>query len=313
MKKLCCMLLALLLCGCAFAEEAAFVQGGNGAKVGSEYYIDICEGRNDALVRIMASGAVDVPLRADELSDMIAVDNSLYFLMKKGDTWSLMCNSGEGAQEVCAFDEGKHVSSLGARDGLLFVLIDGRLHIIYPKNSMYIQLAGVNMEEYVVHDDYAYFVSGDDKVTYMLATKSGDIASAETGRLCRVNLTTGKHEVILDEGVSDLGYADGRIYYHCYEDGYLMGTGEEMTVEGRLYCMDIASGKTEKLTDYYDWDYYVADDSVCVLRREVIVALGSDGMETIVCVVPRVVEIACTGEEYVVFDANSMGFGILGK
>lgn len=313
MKKLCCLLLMLFMCGCTFAEEPVFVQGGNGAKVAGEYYIDICEGRTDALVRIMASGAVDVPLRADELGDMVAVGNSLYFLMKKGETWSLMCNAGTGAQKICVFDEGKLVSGLGTRDGLLFVLVDGKLHIIYPEHSMYIQLAGVMMDEYIVHDDYAYYISGEDKLHYCLSTPGGDTASEEAGRLCRVNLTTGANEVILNEGVTDLGYGNGKLYYHSCEDSYLMGTGEDMTVKGRLYCMDIATGKTEKLTDLYDWDYYVTSDSVCVLRREVIVALGSDGMETIVCVVPRIVEVACTGDEYVVFDANSMGFGIFGK
>ena len=218
MKKLCCLLLMLLMCACAFAEESEFVQGGNGANVAGEYYIDICEGRTDALVRILASGAVDVPLRADELGDMVTVGNSLYFLMKNGDTWSLMCNAGTGEQEICAFDEGKRVSGLGVRDGLLFVLIDGKLHIIYPEHSMYIQLAGVMMDEYIIHDDYAYYISGEDKLYYCLATPGGDMASTEAGRLCRVNLTTGENEVILNEGVYDLGYGEGKLYYHSCED-----------------------------------------------------------------------------------------------
>lgn len=313
MKKLCCLLIAVLMCGCALAEEAVFVQGGNGAKVAGEYYMNVDEGGNDALVRIAASGAVDVPLRADELGDMIAVDGSLYFLMNSDGKWSLMCNSGAGAEEICAFDEGRTVSGLGARDGMLFVLVDSKLHIVYPQHSMYIQLAGAEMDEFIIHDDYAYFVSAKDTVNYRLATTDGSVVSADAGILCRVNLTTGAHETVLEQGVDDLKYKDGTICYHCYEDPYLMGVGEDIVIEGRLYGLDIATGKTEKLTDMYDWDYYITSDSVCVLRQEVIVELDSDGIETIVCVVPRMVDVACTGDEFIVFDAGNMAFGIFGK
>ena len=315
MKKLWLMLLVLVVCCTgAFAETAAdFRQGGNGAAVGSGYFMRVSEGETDVLVRIDEDGRAHIALRADKLGDMIVLDEMLYVLMRTEGVWAIMGIKDDTSHVVYQFADGVEVSGIGARDGLMFVLQDGKLHILYLEHSVCVQLSGVQMEEFVIHDDYAYYISGDDRALRRLSDDKGNVAAADTGKLCRVNLSTGKYEVILDGGADSLKYAGGKLYFHNYGDSYLMGDGAALTVAGLLYSYDIASGTTEKLTDMYDWDFYICDGAVNVLREGVIVALDPDGVETLVCAVPQIVEIACTGDEYIVFDAQNMAFGIMGN
>lgn len=313
MKKIFILLLVLITAVCsAYAEEGLFVQGGRGAQLNNEYYMVVGEGETHALVRISQGGEPMIALRAEEIGGMVVSDGALYYLMQNEGCWELMAYAGGRTKSVYRFDEGVTVSDIGARDGLLFMLADGRLHILYPEHSMCIQLSGVVMEDYVIHDDYAYYISGDNRVEYELADTSGRVACAERGMLCRVNMSTGRYEKLLKEGADSLQYADGKLYFHYFEDRYLTGSGDYMTVNGRLYTYDIAAGEAEKLTEMYDWEFFAGDDGIYVLRSGAVVKLAG-ATETILCAVPQVVEIVSAGDSFVVFDAHSMTFGLFAK
>ena len=313
MKKFIAILVSfVLLCGCAFAETGIFAQGGSGAQLNDEYYMQVSEGETDALVRIARDGYAYVALRAEEFGGMVVSEAALYYLMRTEGTWVLMSSAGGRTETVYTFAEGVEVSDIGARDGLIFVLVDGRLHILYPQYAMCIQLSGVLMESYVIEDDYAYYISADDRVSYMLSDGAGNIAETDAGKLCRVNMSTGRYEVLLEDGAEGLQYTEGNLYFHYFADRYLTGTGDDMTIDGRLYSYDITGGKVEKQTDMYDWEFFADENGVYVLRREAIVAL-SGSMETIVCAVPQVVEVVEAGDSFVVFDARNMTFGVIAK
>ena len=313
MKKILILLLGLLTVVCsASAEEGLFIKGGSGAQLNNEYYMTVSEGETHALVRIVQGGEPMLALRADYIGGMVVSGGTLYYLVQSDDCMELMAYTGGGTKSVYRFAEDATVSDIGARDGLLFMLVDGRLHILYPEHSMCIQLSGVAMEEYVIHDDYAYYISADNRVEYELADEAGSVAGAERGKLCRVNMSTGRYEILLEEGADCLQYADGKLYFHYFEDRYLTGSGDDMTVNGRLYTYDIAAGKAEKLTEMYDWEFFAGNDGIYVLRSGAIVKLAGD-TETILCAVPQVVEVVSAGDSFIVFDVHNMTFGTFAK
>jgi len=314
MKKLCLILLSVMLFAvCAAAEEPAYVCGGNGAELSGLYYMRIDEGTADALVRISEGGHADIVLRADELGDMVAMDDRVYCLARTDSSWALMGINAEDILTVYQFEPGVDVKEIGARDGILFMLLDDKLHIMYPQHGMCVLLLSLSMDEFVLHDDYAYYIPADDMSEYALSDGKGNIASTEAGVIRRVNLSTGKYEAVYDGGAADLQIADGRLYFHNYADSYLMGSGENMSIEGKLYSYDIQTGYVEKLTDIYDWEFYARPGSVSTLRAGVIVGIEDGGMERIICAIPTVVDVAFTGSEYIVFDWQNMVFGIFGK
>ncbi len=313
MKKILVLFMLLaLMCGCAAAETGSFAQGGRGAQLNDEYYMKVDEGITEALVRVSGSGSASVALRAGEIGDMVVSEAALYYLVNADGSWAVMCSAGGRTYEIYRFDAGIEVSDIGARDGLIFLLADGKLHILYPEHGMCMQLSGVMMEEYAIHDDYAYYISADDRVTYELTDGKGNVAKADAGKLCRVNMSTGRYEILLDDGVEGLQYTGGMLYFHYFGDRYLTGADDAMTVNGRLYGYDIGNEELQKQTDMYDWEFFACESGIYVLRREAIVVING-GMETIVCAVPQVVEIVSAGDSFVIFDARNMTFGVTGK
>ena len=312
MKKiLAIIVLALMLCAACLAEETSvFVQGGGAAKCGGEYYIRVPEGDTDALVRIDAAGKAHISIRADGIGDMAEMGGTLYYLMRTGDTWEIMGLTGDRAFSAYKFAEGAEVSDIGVRDGMVFVLVDERLHILYLKQGLCLQLAGARMAEYALHGDWAYYISLDSVTEHALADGEGNVARAAAGRLCRVNMSTGKTETIIAEGADDLRFSDGRLYFHNYSDRYLMGAGDGMTLEGCLYGYDPATGETTRITGSYDWDYAVVSGSVYVLRQDGLMKLTAAGWET-AALLPDSVQTEPAGDGIICFDNEEMTFSIV--
>lgn len=310
-KILATVILTLLLCAAAWAEEPAdFIQGGGAAKCGNEYYIRVPEGDTDALVRIDGTGTAHISMRADGIGDMAEYGGTLYYLMRTGETWSLMGLSGDMAYTAFEFEEGAAVSDIGVRDGMFFVLVDDRLHILYMKQGLCLQLTGARMAEYAVCGDWAYYISMDSVTEHALSDGEGSVARKSAGRLCRVNMSTGKTETIVAEGADDLIYTDGRLYFHNFADRYLMGAGGSMTLEGCLYSYDINSGALTRLTDGYDWDYAVISGSVYVLRQEGLMKLTVNGWET-AAVLPDNVQTEPAGDAVICYDGEEAVFEIV--
>ena len=304
------LIMALMLCAAAYAEETAdFVQGGSAAKCGGEYFIRVSEGDSEALVRIDDAGGAHISIRADGIGDMVEYGGVLYYLMRTGDKWAIMGLESDMAFTAFEFEPGVTVSDIGVRDGMFFVLADEKLHILYMKQGLCLQLAGARMAEYAVHGDWAYYVSLDAQEEHALSDGSS-VARRSAGRLCRVNMSTGKTETLVPEGADGLRYTDGRLYFHNFADRYLMGAGEGMTLEGYLYSYDIASDTYTRLTGSYDWDYAVISGSVYVLRQEGLMKLTVDGWQT-VAVVPDNVQTEPAGDAVICYDSEEMTFEIV--
>lgn len=310
MRRLLCALAALaFICVPAIAENGEFAGGGRAGYLNGEYYMTVDEGETYALARIAGEKAY-VAQRADELGDMVSMDGALYMLRRTGDIWEIVGLNG-GEWQVYAFAAGQEVSCLGARDGSLFVLVDGLLHIVYPGQGLCLQLAGAQMREYVLAGDTAYYISADTLTEHRLAAGDGSTAETQAGALCAVELSTGKKTVLLAAGASELKYYDGRLYFHSYADCYLMLSGDGMTMAGRLYGYDIAAGEFVRLTDDYDWDYAAGSEGVLVYREGAAILLGADGAEDEICRLPSCAELALAENALVWYDPETQTFTVL--
>ena len=285
-----------------------FVQGGSAAKLADEYFLRVDEGDTDALVRINTDGAPSIVMRADGLGDMAAYEGTLYFLVRTGDAWAMMGLNSGGAYTVYEFAEGAQASDVGVRDGMLFVLVNDKLNILYPAQGLCLPLAGAAMDEYVLYDDHAYYISLDNTALHKLADGEGNVAEYAAGMLCRVNLSTGKTDILLTEGADDLRCEGGRLYFHNYLDRYLMGAGDSMSIEGYLYSYDIATGDMTKLTGAYDWEYALISGEACALRQDGLVRL-SDG--AVLAMLPDSAQISPAGDAVICFDSEEMKFMIV--
>lgn len=284
----------------AIAEGDGFVKGGVAAKAGDEYFIRVDEGDTDALVRV-SGGKAYLSLRADEIGSMLADAGVLYYLKRTGDIWELAARSGGSEWTMLTFDEGVHASCLGARDGKLFVLLDGALHIIYPKQLQCFKLVSAPMNDYALNGDRAYYISADGLTGHRLASPDGNIAEATVGKLCAVELSTGHKTVLIAEGVSDMDCLDGQLYFHNYADRYLAGEGEDMTIEGRLYSYDMTGGTMKKLVKGYDWEYHLTGSGVVIRREKGLVAVK--GAESIL-EMPADAQCAYAGDAFVWYDGE---------
>jgi len=193
------------------------------------------------------------------------------------------------------------------RDGMFFVLVDNRLHILYLKQGLCLQLAGARMDEYALHGDWAYYISLEATAEHKLADKEGNVARAEAGKLCRVNMSTGKTETLLAEGADYMRYTDSRLYFHNYADRYLMGEGEGMTIEGYLYSYDISAEAFTRITGGYDWDYAVISGNVYVLRQDGLMKLAPEGWVA-AAELSGSAQIEPAGDAVMCFDMGDMTF-----
>ena len=310
MRKLLCALAVLtLLCAAALAEGGEFAGGGRAAYLDGEYFMSVDEGETHALVRIAGEKAY-IAQRADELGGMVSMGGALYMLRRTGDTWEIVGMNGGGEWQVYGFEAGRQVSGLGARDGSLFVLVDGVLHIVYPDQKLCLQLVGAQMREYVLVGDVAYSVSADLLSEHKLASGDGGVAETQVGSLCALELSTGQKTVLLAEGASELKYYGGMLYFHSYADGYLMLSGDGMTIEGRLYGYNVATGEFTKLTDAYDWDYAAGPGGVLVFRDGALILLGADGTESVACQLPSCAELARAENALVWYDPGAQTFTV---
>lgn len=307
MKKLICILSVVFALACfpALAEEG-YVHSGDACSLGGEYFMVVDEGDTDALVRISGERAY-LSVRADELGGILAADGVIYMLQRTGDAWEIVGRRADGGQwQVYSFAPGSAVSGLSVRGGNLFVLIDGYLHIIYPNQAMCLQLVGAHMTEYVLHGDYAYYVSADSAVTHQLASQDGDIAETTVGQLYSVNLSTGQKTPVITEGAADLTCENGVLYFHNFADRYLMETDSGIVICGRLYSLDMTTSALTRATDSYDWDYVPAANGVAILCAD---GLAHDG--SILYAAPPSAQIVRAAETIIIYDPGNIEFVVI--
>jgi hypothetical protein len=290
MKKIICMLAAMaLFLGGALAENAL--------EFGGDIYIIAREPDGSALVRFEGGEKPLLSERGAELRDLTVFNGAMYYLRLGGNGWELVCrNPSGGVHTAYEFPRGTQTSGLSAYGQNLFALVDGQLHMIYPDQDLCLKLAGAVMEEYVIVDDCAYFISGSDKTAYSMAYPGGK-ASREAGGVYRLNLSTGDIQPLIKSGAYDLSYAAGRLYFHSLADGYVAAAGGQAEMCGRLCSWDLASGALFQECADYDWGY-LATQSGPAIRNADGLWLGGE----IIAALSDTDEICVINEKLAAFD-----------
>lgn len=254
-------LAAVTLCAaCAAAEEAM--------EFGGDIFVIANEENGSALVRFDDGEKPLLSERAGEIRDLTLFDGAMYYLRNSGGAWELVRRDPNGGVSVAyTFGNSESASGLSAHGQNLFVLINERLHTIYPSQSLVLQMAGAPMKEYVLVDDFAYFVSAANMASAETVFR-GETLAREAGRLCRLNLSTGKTDVILDSGAYDLSYFEGTLYFHSLADNYVSASSDFAELCGKIWVYDIASGLLERRWDDYDWGYAVTKAGLAVRNSD---------------------------------------------
>lgn len=310
MKKFVCALLTVFLLGaCALAESGDFRAGTEAAYLNGNLFFVVNEGAARALVRVDPSGKPMIASRADGLGPVVTQSGALYYLRKSDGAWAIL-KRGDVTQESVAylFEPGVDVRALSAYGADLFLLVDGQLHIFYPEQSLCLKLADAKMGEYAIADDYAYFVSLTDIVTYELPTPSGASATGESGCLYKLNLSTGNTSLVMKAGAEDLKYFGGKLYFHNLADGYLSAAGDKTWVEGRLYSFDLSTETPARVLSDYDWDYCPTEQGLIVFQSGAVAITGADGASRTICAPGPRAEVFFADGYVLVYDPDAQTF-----
>ncbi|MGI6239466.1 MAG: hypothetical protein ACOYI5_07550 [Christensenellales bacterium] len=296
----------MLACLPARAQTGGFAAGANAAQLGERLFFIVDEGAQRALVKVDPAGKAVLAARADDMESLLHHEGFLYYLKQSGGAWSLM-RRGEapGETERHAFSEGARARALATDGENLFALVDDQLHILYPDQALCLKLAGARMREYVIADDYAYFISATDIISYELPAPEGEPARGEAGCLYRLNLSTGNTSLVLKAGVQDLKLYEGRLYFHNLADGYRAG---ETRVAGKLYAFDLATETLARELDDYDWDYFPAPGGLIVRRAGEIVLLTPAGEARALAQVDARAEVAYVEGVLLIYDPDGLSF-----
>ena len=271
------LILALVLCAPAWAEgvtDALGITGGDvsargdlSARTTTDLFVVTDEGSDKALMRVSREGGTVVRVEAaSSISDLVAAGDILYFLrVNNGEVSLVRRNTDSTRTEVYAFASGSTVSTLSYDQGNLYVLIDGKLHIIYPSTGQCVMLSGTAMSDYAIAGDTLYYISESDKMTYETASLLGNgTLSAEAGCLYQMSLNTGSSSLLIKTGAQDLRCYNGALYFHNLSDNYVMGDESSEWIEGKLYRYDLEREQLSRLVNGYDWGFYPMDGGVAV-------------------------------------------------
>lgn len=296
-KLICILILALLLCASALADGAMEFK--------DDIYCIVPEAKGDALVRFEGGEKPLLSERADGIRDITMFGGDMYYLRDNGRFWELICRDKKGSVRIAhAFATGEVASGLSAYGENLFVLINGNLHMIYPGQGLCLKLAGAKMAEYVIHEDHAYYVSGETQ-EYSFDYDGGTVIR-QAGGIYRVNLSTGDTAAVVQEGCYDLGIYDGKLYFHCLSEPYAAVNGERAILCGKICFYDIASGESGVFHTEYDWGYAVLDGGIAVRNAQGVHLNGE-------CIAQpgEMCEIFAAGGKLAVYDPENIKIEII--
>ena len=299
---------ALIACGlcCAAAESASFRAGARAAILEEDVYFIVREDTGDALVRFDGGVTPYIAERADTVASLVEYEGALYYLRASGGAWELVRRTRAGnITAVHRFEGAREVSRLSVYGANLFVLVDGNLHIIYPGQDLCVKLAGAMMSEYVIVDDWAYFVSLTDTAEYSAAYPGGS-AARTAGALYRLNLSTGDTSAVIKTGVENLSYAEGRLYFNNLADAYAVSGEAYFDVRGKLYACDLDGKALECLWDDYDWGYFLVGDALLLRNAQGLWYGGENVAE-----VAQTAEVAAVGDTAVIFDQSEVRVNLI--
>ncbi|MBQ3222216.1 MAG: YARHG domain-containing protein [Clostridia bacterium] len=257
--------LMLPLCSAAFADTVApliagvFKDGAYASEGEGTVYFTVAGAEAASLYSVpSAGGEIALIETQDDIQDVIAVGESVYYLRSVSGVWQLVCLNGAGLSVLNVFAPGAEVSGLGYYDGKLYVIANSWLYSFDTALGAQTLVSDQEMSDYTILGGRIYFISGVTERTYKRTTSDGAELSVSAGCLYSMALDGTDVQIELETGVTDVrGYSE-HLYCHNMSDNYPVAnsaTGEKW-LDGRLYRYSIVTETFEKANENYDWDFY---------------------------------------------------------
>ena len=272
-NRIAAVVLALLLLGATAlaAPDARSEHGAFAALMGDSVYASLSTGEEYALFSVPAAGGDLTKLdSAPSMSDLVEVNGSLYYLRTVGAARQIAKIDASGAiSTLCEFENDVQVDHLSFYDDVLYCLAGGRLYIVDPENGDSTELCDILIDDYVIASDVIFYIASADQRTYERTVAGQDeLITQSSGTLGSMSILGTNPEMLLDKGVTDLRAYANFLYFHNLEDNYVMGSTDEMWLEGKLYRYNIETAQTASLNLDYDWDFYPTDAGLVVYTSQ---------------------------------------------
>ncbi len=262
-----CMLMIVLLGAAIGADEIA--HRNHGAVRTNEYvYLTMPGAAGDMLLRVPLNGEPAAVLtRAGEIGDLIPYGGGLICLATTNGASAIMRIDGANASALYPFGADR-ADNLAVYQNQLLVLMDHRLYTIDPATNVCMKLSGIQMDQYILEGDCAYYIAAADKIRY--GAEGTDIET-EVGCIYRLNLLTGENTLLLKSGAEDLHILNGDLYFHNMADAYADGGA----LRGRIYSFAIERQTLTQVTDAPDQYLCVIEAGTAALQDGKLMLYGA--------------------------------------
>lgn len=237
---------------------ASALNGHSAARTDNEIYMAIPDGDGQMLLRIPTDGSQAVCVdRADSFDDLMSTQSGVVYLKTTNGSSAIMRVQGNLAETVYSFGADS-AQKLTISDDLFLVLLDGRLHSIDENTDTCLKLSSAQMLDYVVSEEYVYYVAGGDMVDYTVQLEDGSTISDRAGCIYKLNLSNGNTALLLKSGAETLRMAGNELYFYNMADAY----AREGVLRGNLYGFNLQDEALDAKTRENVIDFYPLADAL---------------------------------------------------
>ena len=237
-------------------------------------------------------GAVTLIESAQQINDLISVDNgSVYYLRYNGEAFQAIERRFDGTRiELASFQPAQLAYSLSYYNGALYCLVDNKLTRI-DLNGMGLETVSERaMVSYTIADDIIYYQAADDEATYEKPYTRADgtqvTVTTSSGRMYAMNLDGSSDMLQFSEGVSNLDAYGEYVYFHNYNDSYVVDGNPDAWLDGKLYRLNVQTAQWKLLREGYDWDYRPVDLGLVVYQQQSLTISAQDGTNPVLLYAP---------------------------
>ncbi|MDO4548019.1 MAG: YARHG domain-containing protein [Clostridia bacterium] len=318
-KRITALISCVLIACLAFSAVAEPVQalysthGSFAATVYDMVYSGIDTGSEYSLYSIDTAGTLPADMTevtsAGAIEELLEHDGILYFIQSDGDNQSIMTIDAEGTLSTLSqFEVDVEIHNLSWYDDVLYVIANSRLYIVDPYNGEAILLCEELLDDYVIVDGTIYYISASDTFTYERVdpNDSASTISQTSGAIWSMSDIGTNPQRIVDKGVTSLRAHSGNLYFHNLEDNYIMGTGDNLWLEGKIYRYNIETSQMSSCNIPYDWDYYPTDSGLVVYSSQDISIYPLTGGDRTSLMNPELsATIVASGDTALVYEYDS--------
>lgn len=298
MKKLLVLVLAMILMMgvLSVAQADTTVKSAHGAfaanVLGRIYMILPTDSGSTLYSMSEQGGAVTEIESAPQINDLVATaDGSVYYLRYTGAAFEAVVRKADGTRTtLAAFAPGQIAYSLSCYDGALYCLVDNKFTRIDMAGAGAQTISDRQMGAYTIANGIVYYQSREDEASYDKAHSQADgtqvTVTTAVGRLYAMNLDGSNDMLQFDQGVSNLAAYGEYIYFHNYNDSYVVDGSPDAWLDGKLYRLNVQTNQFKLLRDGYDWNYRPVDLGLVVYQQKSLTISAQDGTDPVLLYEP---------------------------